>query len=717
MKKAIRSLSLAAAFALLALLMPVLAGSGLTAYAADGFVNENGVLTEYTGPDGAVTIPNYITTIGRYAFSGRTGVTSVTIPNTVTSIEACAFEGCTGLSKVTMSNSVSIIEDYAFYGCESLKDITIPGTVTRMGRGVFYNCTGLKSIVLPDSVVSLGDGIFSYCTGLTSVTLSSSITSIPASAFSGCTGLPSITLPNSVTLIDRYAFEGCTGLKTVNMPRYVTSIGNSAFSGCVWLMNVTIPDSVTIIDSYAFFGCTGMTNLTIGSSVTTIESCAFEECKGLTTVTIPASVTSLGDYAFYGCAGLTNVNILTTRAAVASGMVFSECPNVTTVDYAGSEAQWHASGLENNFEYPVKVNYNYAALAVTSQPKSQSIALGKSLTLSVRASGTGMSYQWYFKKSGQSSFSVWNNRTHASETVTPNATWDGIQLYCLVKDSTGKSVKSNTATIRVLSIATQPESQTVALGKTLTLSVKATGAGLSYQWYFKKKGQSAFSIWNGHTKATETCTPNSTWDGIQLYCLVKDSAGNSVKSNTATVTLASGPIITTQPTNQNIVLGQSLTLSVKATGSALEYQWYFRKKGVDTFSKWNGRTHASETVTPNATWDGIQLYCRVTDGSGESVKSATVTVRVLSISTQPTGKSITLGQSVTLSLKATGSGLSYQWYFKKKGQSAFSKWNGHTKATETATPNATWNGIQLYCVVTDSEGNSVKSNTITVTVK
>ena len=256
--------------------------------------------------------------------------------------------------------------------------------------------------------------------------------------------------------------------------------------------------------------------------------------------------------------------------------------------------------------------------------------------------------------------------------------------------------------------------------QSLTLSVKATGSGLKYQWYFKKTSQSAFSVWNGHTHATETCTPNDTWNGIRLYCRVTDGGGNKINSDEATVTLASALAITTQPTNKTVSLGDSLTLSLKATGEGLTYQWYFRKKGQSDFSAWNNRTHASEAVTPNATWDGIQLYCVVRNSAGNTTKSNTITVTVKSgpvITTQPTNQTVTAGNSITLSLKASGTGLTYQWYFKKAGQTSFSVWNGRTHASETVSPNSTWNGIQLYCVVTDSAGKTAQSSTITVTVK
>lgn len=41
-----------------------------------------------------------VTSIGEYAFIGRTGLTSITIPNSVTSIGWYAFENCTSLTSI-----------------------------------------------------------------------------------------------------------------------------------------------------------------------------------------------------------------------------------------------------------------------------------------------------------------------------------------------------------------------------------------------------------------------------------------------------------------------------------------------------------------------------------------------------------------------------------------------------------------------------------------
>ena len=377
------------------------------------------------------------------------------------------------------------------------------------------------------------------------------------------------------------------------------------------------------------------------------------------------------------------------------------------------------SSAEVDYDNDDSYGDTYSRIVITEQPESQFILAGNPVTLSVVATGEDLNYQWYFKKAGQDSFRVWNNRTHSSETVTPNATWDGIQLYCNITDSIGNSIDSDIATIRVLSIVKQPTDQTAVSGNPVTVSLRASGEGLTYQWYFKKAGQDSFSVWNNRTHASETVTPNVTWNGIQLYCLVKDTCGNSVKSNTITVTIVSGLTITEQPTDKTVILGDSVTLSLKAKGSGVTYQWYYKKQGQNSFSVWNGRSSSVETVMPNYTWNGIQLYCLVKDTGGNSIKSNTITVTIVSsitITEQPTDKIAALGQSVTLQIKAKGSGLTYQWYVKKKGAVEFTAWGGRSSSIETFTPDATWNGAQVYCLVKDTGSACVKSDTITITL-
>ena len=53
----------------------------------------------------------------------QTNITSITIPDSITSIGKFAFYSCFSLTSIDIPNSVTSIGDYAFYFCESLKTI------------------------------------------------------------------------------------------------------------------------------------------------------------------------------------------------------------------------------------------------------------------------------------------------------------------------------------------------------------------------------------------------------------------------------------------------------------------------------------------------------------------------------------------------------------------------------------------------------------------
>ncbi len=110
-------------------------------------------------------IPNSVTSIGEYAFSYCSSLTSIEIPNSVTSIRGYAFYNCSSLTSITIPNSVTSIGAYAFYGCSSLTSVTIPNSVTSIGKFAFENCSSLKSVTMESATPpSIGSSAFDSTT-------------------------------------------------------------------------------------------------------------------------------------------------------------------------------------------------------------------------------------------------------------------------------------------------------------------------------------------------------------------------------------------------------------------------------------------------------------------------------------------------------------------------------------------------------------------------
>ena len=312
-----------------------------------------------------------VTSIGMFAFSECSGLTTVTIPESVTSIGDYAFYWCSDLTSVEISNSVSSIGNNAFYQCSNLTSVSIGNSVSSIGVAAFYQCSNLTSVTIPGSVSSIANDAFENCSGLTSFKVEDGESSISfgENALASCpvedlylgrnwtysgsgaisTGIKTLTIGDKVTVLPDNAFSGCSGLTSVVIGNAVTSIAGGTFSGCTGLTSFKVADGESEISfgenalascpiedlylgrnwTYAGSGALspGIKTLTIGDKVTALPDNAFSGCSGLTSVVIGNAVTSIAGGTFSGCTGLTSFKVADGESEISFGEnALASCP-------------------------------------------------------------------------------------------------------------------------------------------------------------------------------------------------------------------------------------------------------------------------------------------------------------------------------------------------------------------------------------------------------
>jgi gliding motility-associated-like protein len=348
----------------------------------------------------------------------------------------------------------------------------------------------------------------------------------------------------------------------------------------------------------------------------------------------------------------------------------------TTVAQSGNRYRVRVTGFCNEvFSNPATLTVN-TNTAITVQPVAPTVCNTSAVTFGVTAVGTNLTYQW-FNTAGAIS-----GATSSSYTVASASSNDS---YYVVVTGTCGTVTSSTVTLTVnqpVAITAQPISAVVCSGSVATLTVGATGTSLSYQWY------NASGAITGATAATYTTTAAGSY-----FVVVSNVCGREISSE-AVVTVNTNTAITTQPASVRVCVGSSASFSVTAIGTNLTYQWFNGSTAI------TGATSSAYTINNTATSNSGN-YSVVVTGTCGTVTSSTVTLTVdqpVAITAQPVSAVVCSGSVATLTVAASGTSLSYQWY------NASGAITGATAATYTTTAAGSY-----FVIVSNSCGQVISS--------
>lgn len=254
-------------------------------------IDSAGVITAYSGTKTSFTVPDTVdgitvTGIGESVFAG-TDVAEVFLPETVTSIGVSAFEEC-ALLKTISAKAVTTIGNRAFYNCTWLKNIYIDSIVT-IGKYAFYGVcsqhyelTGMTFSLNLDNTTTISEGAFQY-SAISNINLLSART-IAKQAFLECPALVSVHV-QKLSGISNEAFKNCASLRCVKIYG-LSSVAVGTFSGCTALTNVNLPD-VSIVLARAFENCSALEEIML-ESAQTVYSTAFTGCTALRIINLPS---------------------------------------------------------------------------------------------------------------------------------------------------------------------------------------------------------------------------------------------------------------------------------------------------------------------------------------------------------------------------------------------------------------------------------------------
>jgi plastocyanin len=294
---------------------------------------------------------------------------------------------------------------------------------------------------------------------------------------------------------------------------------------------------------------------------------------------------------------------------------------------------------------------------------------------------------------------------HLEGTPTANGTYNvTLQTFQLTNGGGfGSPIYAYTITVTGVSatsppsFTTQPASQTVTAGTSVTFTAAASGTPApAYQW---QKGGVNIA---GATNSSYSIASAAAGDAGSYTVVATNSAGTAT-SNAATLTVSaasSAPSFTTQPASKSVAVGSAVTFTAAASGNPTPtYQW--QKDGAAIA----GATNSSYSIASAAAGDAGSYTVVATNSVGTATSNTATLSLTAAAPTTVNGVTATVGHNASFSTgHVTGS---IQWQVSTNGGSSWSNlgndstYAGATTSLLTVTSVTTaMNGAQYRYVLT-----------------
>ncbi|OJV50617.1 MAG: hypothetical protein BGO31_09225 [Bacteroidetes bacterium 43-16] len=393
---------------------------------------------------------------------------------------------------------------------------------------------------------------------------------------------------------------------------------------------------------------------------------------------------------------------------------------------------------------------------VSAQPANVIVTVPNTATFNTTAINvTAYQWQWRANASGN-----WANvtvlqgtgGTSSSFTTVPTvATMDEYQYRVVLTNACGGGstttvLNSNTAMLSLncaAPVATlQPLDTTVVSGAPALFVADATGV-TSYQWQWRANSTATWADvttaegTGGTSDSFTTIATTAQMSGYQYRVVLSNACGGTVtagitNTDSATLTICQPPVVTTQPLDTTVVLGNVAVFEVEANNVSA-YQWQWRANNtaawanVTTAEGIGGTSDSFTTIATTATMNGFQYRVILTNACGSTTitnlftDSATLNICMPPvITTQVINTTATLGSSAVFEV-AGNNATGYQWQWRANNTATWADvtaaegTGGTTDAFTTIATTLTMNGYQYRVVLTNACGASTVTNLVSDT--